>query len=102
VTFRVRFTRGAREDLERLYDFILERDPTDLELAQRAIESIEAATRVLERFPFACRKAHMGTAFQRELLIPFGADGYVALFEVEDAHNVTIVAVRHQREDDYY
>jgi len=102
VTFRVRLTRGAREDLERLYGFILERDPADLDLAQRAVEAIEAATKALERFPFACRKAHMGTPFQRELIIPFGAEGYVALFEIEDAHTVTIVAVRHQREDDYY
>jgi ParE toxin of type II toxin-antitoxin system, parDE len=30
------------------------------------------------------------------------ADGYVALFEIEDASTVTVLAVRHQLEDDYH
>jgi len=36
------------------------------------------------------------------MLIPFGRSGYVALFEVESASTVTILAVRHQLEDDYH
>ena len=39
--------------------------------------------------------------FLRELVIPFGAAGYVALFEIESNGIVSILAVRHQREDDY-
>jgi mRNA-degrading endonuclease RelE of RelBE toxin-antitoxin system len=35
-------------------------------------------------------------------VIPFGSTGYVALFEIDDDKTVTILAVRHQREDDYY
>jgi len=27
---------------------------------------------------------------------------YVALFEIEDRYTVTILAIRHQREDDYH
>jgi hypothetical protein len=38
----------------------------------------------------------------RELVIPFGSAGYVALFEIESFSTVTILAVRHQREDDYH
>jgi hypothetical protein len=38
----------------------------------------------------------------RELLIPFGHSGYVALFEIDDARTVTVTAVRHQREEDYH
>ena len=38
----------------------------------------------------------------RELLIPFGAAGYVALFKIADAANGVIVAVRHQRKEDYH
>jgi hypothetical protein len=30
------------------------------------------------------------------------SSGYVALFEIEDAATVTILAVRHQLEDDYH
>jgi len=36
------------------------------------------------------------------LVIPFGASGYVALFEIDDDNTVTILAVRHHREDDYH
>jgi hypothetical protein len=36
------------------------------------------------------------------LIVPFGHSGYVALFEIEDATNVVVVAVRHQLEDDYH
>ncbi|HWW77954.1 MAG TPA: type II toxin-antitoxin system RelE/ParE family toxin [Steroidobacteraceae bacterium] len=35
-------------------------------------------------------------------MIPFGGAGYVASFEIDDDKTVTILAVRHQREDDYY
>jgi plasmid stabilization system protein ParE len=102
VTFRVRFTREAEEDLVRLYVFILERDPTDWELAERALESIRHAISALERFPFSFRKTTVSSPFLRELVILFGSAGYVALFEIEDEKHVTILAVRHQREDDYF
>jgi plasmid stabilization system protein ParE len=42
------------------------------------------------------------SSFVRELIIPFGHTGYVALFEVVDKSTVIIGAVRHQREDDYH
>ena len=40
--------------------------------------------------------------FLRELVISFGASGYVALFEIENDTVVTVLAVRHQRENDYH
>ena len=99
--YRVRFTPGAEADLLRLYDFLLEHD---LAIAQRALDVIKDALQLLEQFPFSCRKAadgHHGPRL-REIIIPFGTAGYVALFEIEDAGTVTILAVRHQRESDYY
>ena len=39
--------------------------------------------------------------FSANCLIPFGNSGYVALFEIENSHTVTIPAIRLQREDDY-
>jgi hypothetical protein len=51
--------------------------------------------------PFGCRKAEESNPFLRELVIPFGDAGYVALFEVEDNQTVTVLAIRHQREEDY-
>ncbi|REN15088.1 type II toxin-antitoxin system RelE/ParE family toxin, partial [Mycobacterium tuberculosis] len=51
--------------------------------------------------PFTCRKAG-DSPFIRELVIPFGASGYVALFEIEASDSIVVAAVRHQREDDYH
>jgi plasmid stabilization system protein ParE len=102
VTFRVRFTREAENDLVRLYTFILHRDATDWELAERALEAVRHALSGLEQSPFSYRKARGDASpFLRELVIPFGSAGYVALFEIESSDVVTVLAVRHQREDDY-
>lgn len=101
MTYRVRFTEEAEADLVRLYEFILARDATDWALAERALEAIRAGMSILKQTPFTCRKAATDSPFLRELLIPFGAAGYVALFEIDDAETVTVLAVRHQRESDY-
>jgi plasmid stabilization system protein ParE len=103
VSFVVRYSASARDDLARLYEYLLDRSTTveDLDLAEQALGVIAGAVESLRRSPFIYRKA--GTdPFLRELLIPFGNTGYVALFEVEDASTVTILAVRHQLEDDYH
>lgn len=99
--YRVRFTVQAETDLSRLYDFLVEHD---LATAEQALDVIRDAFRLLEQFPFSCRKAADGQHGPRlrEMVIPFGASGYVALFEIEDASTVTILAVRHQRESDYH
>jgi plasmid stabilization system protein ParE len=102
VSFQVRFTEEAENDLIRLYEFILTKETRDWALATRAIEAIKIAIRSLEQSPFSYRKASTGNPFLRELIIPFGASGYVALFEIEDDKTVTILAVRHQLEEDYH
>lgn len=105
MTFRVRLTREAADDLERLFDFVLERElqrhDGDLEIAERALQAVQAGLASLSRSPFTCRKAS-DSPFLRELVIPFGHSGYVALFEIVDNDNVIVAAVRHQREDDYH
>ena len=98
MRYQVRFTRVAKEDLQRLYGFLLEHDPS---AAPRALEAIGKGLEFLRDFPFSCRKAVQGNPFLREMVIPFGANGYVALFEIEDKETVTILAIRHQREEDY-
>lgn len=105
MSFKVRLTRDAEADLDRLFDFVLERelacDDGDLDLPARAITALRAGIATLKTSPFTCRKAGQ-SPFLRELVIPFGRSGYVALFEIEDASNVVVVAVRHQLEDDYH
>ncbi|WP_059566337.1 hypothetical protein [Burkholderia stagnalis] len=56
----------------------------------------------LESSPFTCRKVHPSMPFLRKLIIPFGAAGYVALFEIDDSRTVTILAVHRQRESNYH
>ena len=100
MSYRLRFTPQAEDDLLRLYDFLLERD---VPAAEVALQAIHKAVELLQIFPFSCRKIQGGddSPFLRELIIPFGTSGYVALFEIEDREIVTILAVRHQREEDY-
>lgn len=102
MSYRVRFTPEAEADLVRLYEFILERDASDRAMAERALQAIRDGMRILELTPFTCRKAAAATPFLRELIIPFGSTGYVALFEIDNAETVTVLAVRHQRESDYH
>jgi plasmid stabilization system protein ParE len=104
MSFRVRLTRGAEADLDRLFDFVLERELKRpggrLELAEQALAAIHAGIATLKSTPFTCRKAG-SSPYLRELIIPFGGTGYVALFEIVSNSDITIAALRHQREDDY-
>jgi plasmid stabilization system protein ParE len=98
MRFAVRFTPDAEDDLLRLFDFLLERD---LAAAARAERAIRRALQLLGFSPFSCRKAGSDPLL-RELVVPFGNAGYVALFRIEDARTITILAIRHQRESDYH
>src|SRR3954467_2933442 len=82
LRYRVGFTGEAKKDLDRLYDFLLAKD---LERAAEAVDAIDQALKLLERFPFSCRKAADGKRgpFLRELVVSFGSSGYVLLFEIE-------------------
>ncbi|WP_235578396.1 type II toxin-antitoxin system RelE/ParE family toxin [Pseudorhodoferax sp. Leaf267] len=53
----------------------------------------------LQRNPFTCRIA-AGDPLERELVIPSGATGHVALFHIESDGLVVVSAIRHQRDDD--
>lgn len=105
MTFKVRLTRDAEADIDRLFDFLLERemarDGGDLTVPTQAIVAMRSGIATLMTSPFTCRKAGQ-SPFLRELIVPFGRSGYVALFEIEDEANVAVLAVRHQLEDDYH
>ena len=99
--FKVRFTPETEADLLRLFDFLLAQD---VAAAEKARAAVAKAIELLEVFPFSCRKVlgGDGNPFLRELIIPFGGPGYVALFEIENRETVTLLALRHQREEDYH
>lgn len=103
-TFRVRYTDAAREDLLRLFDPLLDRAQTveDFDDAQRTIDALKVSVEhQLNVSPLIYRKAGQ-SPFLRELIVPVRRTGYVALYEIEAAGLVNIVAVRHQLEDDYH
>lgn len=95
----IRYTRAAKQDLVRLYNFLVEED---ISAARKALVAIRKGIGFLQEFPFTCRKATSENPLLREMIIPFGAKGYVVLFEIEDKKTLTILAVRHQREEDYH
>lgn len=99
MNYKVRYTFAAKEDLKRLFIFLAKQD---LQVAKRARNAIANGMQLLQQFPFTCRKAVSENSLLRELVISFGSAGYVALFEIDDNETVTILAVRHQREDDFY
>ncbi len=104
MTFDVRFTAAADEDLERLFDFLLDHAATvdDLALAQAAIEAVRSAALMqLATTPYSFRKIAKSQT-RRERIIPFGATGYIALYEITSPSSVLVLAVRHQREEDFH
>lgn len=105
MTFHVSLTQEAEADLNRLFDFVVQRELLrtggDLVVAEQALAAIKNGIATLRHSPFTCRKVG-ASPFLRELIIPFGCSGYVALFEIVDNTEVVVCAVRHQLEDDYH
>lgn len=94
----IRFDEGAREDLDRIFDFNFSRDPAT---ALDHIETIVDAVKVLARHPEIGRDAG-GTPPMRELVISHGGAGYIALYEYSLLEGIVrIAAIRHQREAGY-
>lgn len=83
--------------MERCRQFLVRRNP---DAAQRAARAIDLHLKQLEAHPF------IGRPFPdllevRELIIPFGDSGYVALYRHEADEAVYVLAFRHQKEAGY-
>ena len=95
---QVVITEGAARGLERCRRFLAAKSP---EAARRAGQAIERHFLLLESAP------DIGRPFPdvpewRELVIPFGDSGYVALYRHELADNAAyVLAFRHQKEAGY-
>jgi plasmid stabilization system protein ParE len=102
VRYRVYLTEEAQQDLRRLENFLFELalEHGDFNLIERAMGEIRSHFRILEINPFTCRMAE-SNPYERELVIPFGGTGYVALFQILSEDEVAIAAIRHQREGGY-
>lgn len=104
MTFAVVIEDEAKVDLLRLYAYLVDRAEyvEDLETADRALGVIEAALGALSLTPFMFRKCDSSRSeLRRELVVPFGASGYVVKYEIASPELVVVLAVRHQHEGDY-
>ncbi len=90
---RVLWLEESLNDLERLYEFLLEQDPV---AAERAIRGIRVGADRLVDFPEIGRPMGDETT-RRELFIPFGAGAYVLRYRIH-GNTVVIIRVWHSRE----
>jgi addiction module RelE/StbE family toxin len=92
------FDNGALDDLERIFEFNAQIDPT---MALEHIQIVRSPVEILDDHPEMGRLARRGSTL-RELVISQGKTGYIALYEYSPLEKlVRVVAIRHQREVGY-
>jgi plasmid stabilization system protein ParE len=95
---RLVVTEGAARGLEYCRSFLAQKNP---EAARRAAQAILRQFDLLQSYPVMGRPLDDDPEL-RELLIPFGETGYVALYRYEpDEDAVYVLAFRHQKEAGY-
>jgi hypothetical protein len=81
--FTVTLLQAVVADLRRLEDVTIERERasevTDWAAPQQALDAIREGTRLLSWPPYSCRRAELGNGRSRELIVPFGGTGHIAL-----------------------
>lgn len=104
--FGVEMTPQAEDDLEQLFEFLVVRSETleELDHAQHVLHELRTSIKKrLAENPWAYRKAGDGRrTTRRELIVGLGSTGYVALYEILPGREVRVLAIRHQREEDYH
>ena len=94
----VRLSARTHSEISRLHTFLLEKDS---KAAKRAVLSIRDAFMPLKQSHMIGRLVEVHHDL-RELVIDFGAAGYLALYRFEPSLDVvTILAIKHQCEDGY-
>ena len=94
---RLIYAPRALADLVRLRKYFHARNP---EAAKRAMVAIKTAIKSIEIQPDRFRPA-LDMIGYRELIIDFGANGYVARFQQRAGDEILIARIRHQLENDY-
>ncbi|MGH8800988.1 MAG: type II toxin-antitoxin system RelE/ParE family toxin [Casimicrobiaceae bacterium] len=90
------YSEAALADFERIVEFLLTRERDD---AAHAVAQIRSAIALLELHPLIGRRVDREL---RELVISYGANGYLAIYRFEPARRVVrVLRIRHQREAGY-
>jgi len=103
IWYRVVPTVTFQADIERLEEHIIQRElasntPDDTCIS-RFRDAVERAMGILSFAPHTCRRSEQHREF-RELIVPFGHGGCVALFAVRDL-DVVLLSARDQHQNDY-
>jgi plasmid stabilization system protein ParE len=94
---QIKYSQRAFRDIERLKNFLVETAP---EKISEAIDTIFEKIDILENMPLAgvaipCKEIPA----LRKLVIPYGKNGYVALYKHDaEAEEIIIETIRHMRE----
>ena len=90
------YSARALDDLERAFEFLAANNP---EAGVAAATAIRTAVENLAAHPLVGRRIEGDL---RELVISFGATGYIAMYRfVVQQNQVRVLALRHQREIGY-
>jgi toxin ParE1/3/4 len=89
----ITLSREAADDLERVREFL---DINNPEAAKRALRTIFAALERVEDFPDLGRPTE--DADIRQIVIPFGAAGYIVRYTVLEGRDVLVLRLWHGRE----
>jgi plasmid stabilization system protein ParE len=97
---RLRYSEIFFRDMQRYYRQLAAINPR---AADKAYAAVAHHLELVADFPMISRRIQTddNTIMLRELLVPFGQAGYIILFEIVDEETLSILAIRHQREDDY-
>ncbi|WP_299031467.1 type II toxin-antitoxin system RelE/ParE family toxin [uncultured Sulfitobacter sp.] len=91
---RLIWSPEALADVQRLYRFLVDKNP---DAARRAASAIRDGMQIIADHPDAGRPVDDMDPEFREWPISFGASGYVALYHLQQ-DVALVVAVRHQKE----
>jgi plasmid stabilization system protein ParE len=95
---RLVISARALADISRLHGFLSARDAI---AAARGVQAIQSAFKSLEALPQIGRPVAENPDL-RELVIEFGVSGYLAMYRYDALRDVIIIlAVKHQKENDY-
>jgi plasmid stabilization system protein ParE len=90
------YTDQSQRDLNRFYQFLIKKDKA---VAIRAIKTIRAAIKEIRKMPEGYRPVP-NLPNHREIIIDFGASGYVGRFRYIQGGDIYIVRIKHQLEDE--
>ena len=88
---------GASRDVHRLRDFIKSDNPR---AAQRAAKRIIEGVKLLQENPEAGVPVENHVDY-RDLILSFGAGDYIIRYRIEMTSRITIVRVRHSKEEGF-